>query len=175
LREGSVTAGAGVSVGEQVGIGGGGEATYVDGVATIGVSGEVAVLLGVEVDLSVSIDTNQIAEDAAAAQKLAEEQAAEAKRLADEADRVLAEQAKAAQEEFDRQAREAAEAAAAAQRETERLAREAQEEFDRQARAAQEAADAAARETERLAREADNAFKDAGNQIDKGFKKAFKW
>ena len=107
-----MTAGAGVSVGEQVGVGGGGEATFVDGVATVGVSGEVAVLLGVDVDLSVSVDTNQIAEDAAAAQR--------------ETERV----AREAQEELDRQAR-------AAQEETERLARETQNALENAAREAE--------------------------------------
>jgi hypothetical protein len=49
--------GAGVSVGAQVGAEVGGGATMDDGVATIGVDGEVALLAGVDVDLSVSVDT----------------------------------------------------------------------------------------------------------------------
>ena len=40
LREASVTAGAGVSVGEHVEAGGGGQATFTDGKATVGVNGE---------------------------------------------------------------------------------------------------------------------------------------
>jgi hypothetical protein len=50
-------AGAGVSVGAQVGAEVGGGATMDDGVATIGVEGELALLAGVDVDLSVSVDT----------------------------------------------------------------------------------------------------------------------
>ena len=51
------SAGAGVSAGVQVGAEVGGGATMDDGVATIGVEGEVALLVGVDVDLSVSVDT----------------------------------------------------------------------------------------------------------------------
>ena len=50
-------AGAGVSVGAQVGAEVGGGATMDDGVATIGVEGEVSLLVVVDVDLSVSVDT----------------------------------------------------------------------------------------------------------------------
>lgn len=63
LREASVTAGAGVSVGEHFEAGGGGEATFRGGKATIGVSGEVAAVLGVEVDVSLTVDTRQIQKD----------------------------------------------------------------------------------------------------------------
>lgn len=63
LREATVTAGAGVSVGEHFEVGGGGEATFKDGKATIGVSGEVAAVLGVEVDVSLTLDTHQIQKD----------------------------------------------------------------------------------------------------------------
>lgn len=63
LREASGTVGGGVSIGEHLAAGGSGEATFKDGVATIGVSGDVAALIGAEVDLSVSIDTNQIIKD----------------------------------------------------------------------------------------------------------------
>ena len=44
LREASVTGGAGVSVGEHFAAGGGGQATFEDGQATVGVSGDVAAL-----------------------------------------------------------------------------------------------------------------------------------
>ena len=44
--------------------GGSGEATFKDGVATVGVSGDVAALVGLEVDVSVKVDTNQIVSDA---------------------------------------------------------------------------------------------------------------
>ena len=47
----------GVSVGAQVGAEVGGGATMKKGVATVGVEGEVALLAGVDVDLSVSVDT----------------------------------------------------------------------------------------------------------------------
>ena len=46
-----------MSVGAQVGGEVGGGATMDHGVATIGVEGEVALLVGVDVDLSVSVDT----------------------------------------------------------------------------------------------------------------------
>jgi hypothetical protein len=64
LREASVTAGAGVSIGEHLEAGGGGEATFKDGKATIGVSGELAAGIGLDVDLAVSVDTKQIQQDA---------------------------------------------------------------------------------------------------------------
>jgi hypothetical protein len=60
----SATAGSGVSVGNQVAIGGGGQATYDKGVATVGVSGDVALALGVKADVSVSVDTHQVQQDA---------------------------------------------------------------------------------------------------------------
>ncbi len=63
LREASATAGGGVTVGDHLEIGGGGKATFDHGKATIGVSGDVAVLVGAEVDLSVTIDTHQIQKD----------------------------------------------------------------------------------------------------------------
>ena len=153
LREGSVTAGAGVSVGEQVGVGGGGEATYVDGVATVGVSGEVAVLLGVDVDLSVSVDTNQIAEDARLAAEQSERAAAEAQALSEATQRESERLAKIAQEETERKAREAQEEldrqARAAQDELNRQARAAQDELDRQARDAQDALNRAAEDAKK--------------------------
>jgi hypothetical protein len=63
LREASGTVGGGVSVGEHFEAGGSGEATFKDGVATIGVSGDIAALVGLEVDVSVKVDTNQIVND----------------------------------------------------------------------------------------------------------------
>lgn len=66
LREASVTAGAGVSIGEHLEIGGGGEATFKDGKATIGVSGDLAAGVGLDVDLALTVDTHQIAKDAVA-------------------------------------------------------------------------------------------------------------
>ncbi len=72
LREASGTVGGGVSIGEHLEAGGSGEATFKDGVATIGVSGEVAALIGAEVDVSVSIDTKQIIKDAEVVAKASE-------------------------------------------------------------------------------------------------------
>jgi len=63
MREGSITGGAGVSIGEHFEAGGGGEATFKDGKATIGVSGDLAAVVGVEVDVSVTVDTKQIEKD----------------------------------------------------------------------------------------------------------------
>jgi hypothetical protein len=63
LREASVTAGAGVSIGEHLEAGGSAGATFDKGVATVSVAGDVAALIGAEVDVSVSIDTNQIVKD----------------------------------------------------------------------------------------------------------------
>ena len=63
LREVSGTVGGGVSIGEHLEAGGSAGATFKDGVATVSVSGDVAALIGAEVDLSVSINTNQIQKD----------------------------------------------------------------------------------------------------------------
>lgn len=63
LREASATAGAGVSVGEHFEAGGSGEATFKKGKATIGVSGDLAAVVGLEVDVSVTVDTHQIQKD----------------------------------------------------------------------------------------------------------------
>jgi len=63
LKEASVTTGAGVSIGDHFEAGGSGEATFKDGKATIGVSGDVAVLIGLDVDVSVTVDTKQVQKD----------------------------------------------------------------------------------------------------------------
>jgi hypothetical protein len=109
---------------EGGGIGAGGEATVKDGVATVGISGEVAVLVGAEVDLSVSVDTKKVEEDAKAAAKATQ-------RAAEEADRLAKEQAAAAKYEADRIAAEtenfSREQAAAAQRAAEEVARQTAE------------------------------------------------
>lgn len=57
------TVGAGVSIGEQLEIGGGAEATYKNGKITIGMSGDVAALVGVEVDVKGSVDVGQAVHD----------------------------------------------------------------------------------------------------------------
>ena len=59
----STTVGAGASIGEQVSIGGGGEATYSKGVVTVGVSGDVAAIVGIDVDVSTSVSLRKIASD----------------------------------------------------------------------------------------------------------------
>ena len=51
---------AGVSVGAQVGGEVGGGATMNHGVATVGVSGEVALIAGIELNTSVSVDTTPV-------------------------------------------------------------------------------------------------------------------
>ena len=54
----------GVSAGLGVGASAGGTAKFEDGELTIGVSGELALLLGVEFDVELVIDTNEVAETA---------------------------------------------------------------------------------------------------------------
>ena len=63
MREASATGGAGVSIGEHFEAGGSAQATFKDGEATVGVSGDIAAIVGLEVDTSVTIDTNQIQKD----------------------------------------------------------------------------------------------------------------
>ena len=69
LREASATAGAGVSVGEHFEAGGSAEATFRGGKATVGITGDVAALIGVEADVSVTVDTHQIQRDSEAVAK----------------------------------------------------------------------------------------------------------
>ncbi len=64
MRGVSTTGGAGVTVGDHFEIGGGGQATYTNGKVSLGVSGDVSALIGIEVDASVTIDTKQIQHDA---------------------------------------------------------------------------------------------------------------
>ena len=59
----SETAGAGVSIGEQLAIGGGASATCHGGVVTVGVSGDVAALVGLKVDVGASVNVGQVAKD----------------------------------------------------------------------------------------------------------------
>ena len=59
----SETVGAGVSIGEHFEAGGSASATYDHGVVSVGVSGDVAALVGLDVDVGVSVDTKQIAKD----------------------------------------------------------------------------------------------------------------
>jgi hypothetical protein len=60
LRGVSGTAGAGVTAGDHFAVGGSGKATFDKGKATVGVSGDVAALIGIEVDASVTVDTKQV-------------------------------------------------------------------------------------------------------------------
>ena len=69
LKEGSITTGAGVTVGEHFEAGGSGQATFKNGKATVAVSGDVAVLVGLNADVSVTVDTKQIQKDAQAVSK----------------------------------------------------------------------------------------------------------
>lgn len=55
-------AGGGVSAGIMVGASGGGTAMYSDGVLEFGAEGELALLLGAEVDFDITIDTNGVAD-----------------------------------------------------------------------------------------------------------------
>jgi hypothetical protein len=64
MRGVSTSVGGGVTVGDHFEIGGGGKATYEKGKIELGVSGDVAALVGAEVDLGVTIDTKQIQKDA---------------------------------------------------------------------------------------------------------------
>lgn len=68
----SETAGAGVSIGEQLAIGGGASATYHGGVVSVGVSGDVAALIGLEVDVGASVNVGQVAKDVVTVAKVAE-------------------------------------------------------------------------------------------------------
>lgn len=57
------TVGAGVSVGEHFEAGGSAAATCKHGVVDVNVSGDLAAVIGLEVDVGVKVDTNQIAKD----------------------------------------------------------------------------------------------------------------
>jgi len=106
VREVSGTVGGGVSIGENVSIGGSGEATFKNGVATIGVSGDVAALIGAEIDLSVSIDTKQIVKDAEVVskntEKVANTVATETTKVANDAGKVINDTAHKTKKEVDK-------------------------------------------------------------------------
>jgi hypothetical protein len=59
----STTAGAGVSIGEHFEAGGSAQATCDHGVVTVGVAGDLAAVVGLDVDVAVSVDTKQIVSD----------------------------------------------------------------------------------------------------------------
>lgn len=69
---GSTTASGGVSAGEQVGVGGGGEATYNNGKVSVGVSGEAAALVGLDVDVKQTVDVKAATDTGKAAVKTAD-------------------------------------------------------------------------------------------------------
>lgn len=54
-----MTAGAGVSSGYQIGARGEGHATYNDGVISFGLSGDLALLLGIKLDFNIEIDIGE--------------------------------------------------------------------------------------------------------------------
>ena len=64
IRGASVTTGAGVTVGDHFEAGGSGTATFIDGKATLGVSGDLAAVVGLKVDTSITVDTKQMQKDA---------------------------------------------------------------------------------------------------------------
>jgi len=136
LREASVTADGGCSVGtDHFEAGAGGQATFVDGQATIGVSGELAAVVGLDVDLAVTVDMKQIKGDVKEARNIVEEaakrfteeaassEAKAAEALGKEAERVRLEAAKRLTEEAERVRLEAAEAT---RKEAERVRLEAE-------------------------------------------------
>lgn len=98
---GSTTATGGVSIGEQVGVGAGGEATYKDGELTVGISGEAAALVGVDVDLEQSVDVDAVVDTSEAAAKAAEDAAKASQKAADDAAKAADDAAKAAQKTAD--------------------------------------------------------------------------
>lgn len=94
---GSTTATGGVSIGEQVGVGAGGEATYKDGELTVGVSGEAAALVGVDVDLEQSVDVGAVVDTGEAAAKAADDAAKAADDAAKAAQKTADDAAKASE------------------------------------------------------------------------------
>jgi hypothetical protein len=81
----STTASGGVSIGEQVGVGGGGEATYNDGQLTLGVSGDAAALVGLDVDVKQSVDVGAAVDTGEAAVKASEDVAKDVTHVAKDA------------------------------------------------------------------------------------------
>lgn len=59
----STTIGAGTSIGDELALGGGLKANYDHGKINLGVNGDVSVGLGLEVDVSTSLNINKIAQD----------------------------------------------------------------------------------------------------------------
>ena len=107
----SVQVTSGVSVGEDhVGVGGGAEATYHDGTLAVSVSGDVAAIVGLDVDVHADVNVQQTAEETLRlyieSQKKAndevirlQEQEAIARKIAAEESRRVANEAKRVEEE----------------------------------------------------------------------------
>lgn len=85
----SGTAGAGVSVGEHFEAGGSAEATFKDGKATVGLTCDIAALIGVEADVSVTVDAKKVVEDAKVVAGTAEKVAHDTEKVAEQAAPVL--------------------------------------------------------------------------------------
>ena len=77
-----------------VAAGGGGEATFKNGKATVGVSGDLAALVGLEVDASVSVNTKQIQKDATSVQKVSEQVIADAPKVVTQTSNIIVDAAK---------------------------------------------------------------------------------
>ena len=155
----------GVSVGTQVGVGGAAHFTVENGHINIGVAGEAAALIGVELDVDADIDVNACIDTANAVYEATKDPQATAEALADsvhQAEKAYNEHmalvAKQAKEVAEQQAKAAAEAAAEAEREAKRMAEEVAAEAQRiaeeQARQVAEAAAEAQRQAEQAAAEA---------------------
>jgi hypothetical protein len=85
VRYVETTAGAGVSIGEHFEAGGAAQATCEHGVVAVGVSGDVAALVGVDIDIAVSVDTKQIVSDGKEVVHVAETVAPIVQKTADKA------------------------------------------------------------------------------------------
>jgi hypothetical protein len=90
LRYGAATVGGGVSVGEHFEAGGSAEATFHNGVATVKVGGDVAALVGLEVDVRVAVDTNTLVKDGKVVANVAEEGTKPVAKVAVEESKVVA-------------------------------------------------------------------------------------
>ena len=90
LRYGAATVGGGVSVGEHFEAGGSAEATFHNGVAVVKVGGDVAALVGLEVDVGVAVDTNASVHDGKVVTKVAEDKSKTVAKVAVEESKVVA-------------------------------------------------------------------------------------
>ncbi|MGZ5601488.1 MAG: tail fiber domain-containing protein [Methylobacter sp.] len=143
----SSSATGGVSIGEQVGVGAGGEATYKDGELTVGISGEAAALVGVDVDLEQSVDVDAVVDTGEAAVKAADDAAKAAQKAADDAAKAAADAEKAADD----------------------AAKAAQKTADDAAKASEKAANDAANAAKSVGSSASKTAKKTGKSIKKAF------